>query len=72
MNFWAKIFLYLRAFQKVQTHYAYKVYFARFYGPIIFLFAFFSVVLSRMQVDLTVATSVTNPQRNAKSFALHE
>lgn len=54
LNFWAKIFLRRFAFQKVQTHYAYNVYFARFYGPIIFLFAFATVVLSAMQVDLTV------------------
>lgn len=50
----AKIFLRRFAFQKVQTHYAYNVYFARFYGPIIFLFAFVTIVLSAMQVDLTI------------------
>lgn len=54
LNFWAKILLRRFTFQKVQTHYAYNVYFARFYGPLIFLFAFFTVVLSAMQVDLTV------------------
>ncbi len=54
LNFWAKIFLRRFVFHKVQTHYAYNVYFARFYAPIIFLFAFFTVILSAMQVDLTV------------------
>ena len=54
LNFWAKVFLRRIAFQKVQTHDGYNIYFARFYGPMIFMFASFSVVLSAMQVELTI------------------
>jgi hypothetical protein len=32
----------------------YGIYFARFYGPILFIFAVFSVVLNAMQVALAV------------------
>ncbi|KAI4249974.1 MAG: hypothetical protein L6R42_008833 [Xanthoria sp. 1 TBL-2021] len=59
LNFWAKFVLHRFAFQKVQVHYAYNAYLARFYGPLLFIFAFFSVVLSAMQVSMTV-----NPPNN--------
>ena len=59
LTFWAKFALHRFAFQKVQTHYAYNAYLARFYGPLLFIFAFFSVVLSAMQVSMTV-----NPPNN--------
>lgn len=63
LNFWAKVFLRRIAFQKVQTHDDYNMYFTRFYGPLIFLFAVFSVVLSAMQVLLTAnpPSNQTNP-----------
>lgn len=53
LNLWAKILLRRFTFQKVQAHYGYNAYFARFYGPLLFLFAFFSVLLNAMQVALT-------------------
>ena len=58
LNLWAKVFLRRFTFQKVQTHYDYGFYFARFYGPILFLFGGFSVILSAMQVGLAVDQSI--------------
>ncbi|KAL8775927.1 MAG: hypothetical protein Q9213_008433, partial [Squamulea squamosa] len=49
LNFWAKIVLHRFDFQKVQMHYVYNTYLVRFYGLLLFIFAFFSVVLSAMQ-----------------------
>lgn len=62
LNFWSKIFLGRFTFQKVAMHYAYGTYFERFYGPLLFTFACFTVILSAMQVALTVET--TSPQRD--------
>lgn len=52
LNFWAKVFLRRFTFQKV--HGQYSAYFARFYGPILFVFGVFSVALNSMQVALAV------------------
>jgi hypothetical protein len=57
VNFWARFFLRRFLFQKVQVHYNYNAYFSRFYGPLIFVFAFFSTTLSAMQVELAANTS---------------
>lgn len=54
LKFWAKFVLHCFALQTVQMHYAYNADLARFYGPLFFIFAFFSVVLSAMQVSMTV------------------
>ncbi|KAG8531941.1 uncharacterized protein KY384_003577 [Bacidia gigantensis] len=56
LNFWAKPLLRRFYFQKVLIHYGYGTYFSRFFGPLLFIFAFFTVVLSAMQVVLTVET----------------
>ncbi|KAK4452225.1 hypothetical protein QBC34DRAFT_399474 [Podospora aff. communis PSN243] len=53
LNFWIKIFMGKFTYQKV--HMSYATYFARFYGPILFAFGSFSVVLSSMQVALAAA-----------------
>ena len=55
LNFWAKIFLHHFFFHKVQAHYAYGTYFSRFYAPVWFIFAFCTVVLSAMQVELATS-----------------
>ncbi|KAI9738830.1 MAG: hypothetical protein M1834_008337 [Cirrosporium novae-zelandiae] len=53
LNFWSKIFLWPRfTYQKVYGQYG--AYFARFYGPLLFIFGVFSVALSAMQVALAV------------------
>lgn len=52
LNFWSKIFL--RRFMYHQVHKQYGAYFARYYGPLVFIFALFSLVLSAMQVELAV------------------
>ena len=52
LNFWAKLFLRRFILHKVHFHYSYQAYFSRFYAPLLFLFAFFSTVLSAMQVEL--------------------
>ncbi|MCJ1472420.1 hypothetical protein MMC13_001068 [Lambiella insularis] len=52
LNFWSKVFLRRFTFQKVDGQYS--AYFARFYGPILFVFGIFSVALNSMQVALAV------------------
>ena len=55
LNFWTKIFLRRFTFHKV--HGQYGAYFARFYGPILFVFGIFTVALSAMQLALRTAPS---------------
>ncbi|KAI9814869.1 MAG: hypothetical protein M1832_005671 [Thelocarpon impressellum] len=54
LNFWAKIFLRRFTYRKMHGHYS--TYLARFYGPLLFVFALFSVAVSAMQVEVTVQT----------------
>jgi len=58
LNFWVKIFLFKAHYHKVEWQYG--AYFARFYAPILFVFAMFSLLLSAMQVILAVETIVTS------------
>jgi hypothetical protein len=69
LNFWAKVRLGRFYFQKV--HGQYGSYFARFYGPLLFVFAIFSVLLSAMQVVLGVeqATGVKGPWQTFASVS---
>jgi len=50
LNFWSKVFLGQFKFEEVAGQY--EEYFARFYGPLLFVFALFSVLLSAMQLGL--------------------
>lgn len=52
LNFYAKILLRKSHFQRVE--YQYAPYFARFFGPILFVFAFMSVVMSSIQVGAAI------------------
>ncbi|KAL9077633.1 MAG: hypothetical protein Q9161_000005 [Pseudevernia consocians] len=52
LNFWSKIFLHRFQYRKV--HQQYGAYFARFYGPLLFIFATVSLSLSAMQLVLAV------------------
>ncbi|KAL6696426.1 hypothetical protein J3F84DRAFT_407324 [Trichoderma pleuroticola] len=52
LNFWIKILLFRFTYHKAEGQYG--LYFARFYGPILFAFGVFSVLLSAMQVVLAV------------------
>jgi hypothetical protein len=52
LNFYAPFFL--RKFHFEQIHGQYGDYFARLYGPILFIFAIVSTILSSMQVGLAV------------------
>jgi hypothetical protein len=54
LNFYAKLFLGKLNFQRIDAQYG--AYFARFYGPILFVFGTFTVVLSAMQVELAAET----------------
>lgn len=56
LNFWAKIFLFRFTYHKTDGQYG--AYFARFFGPILFVFAVLSVLLSAMQVVLAAQTLV--------------
>ena len=52
LNFWSKVFLGRWNYMTVQRQYS--QYFRRFYGPLLFTFGFFSVVLSALQVEMAV------------------
>jgi hypothetical protein len=52
LNFYAPLFLRKAYFE--QVHGQYSDYFARFYGPILFIFAIVSTILNAMQVDMAV------------------
>ena len=52
LNLWCKIFLRQWHYQTVHRQYA--QYFARFYGPLLFMFGFWSVLLSAVQVEMAV------------------
>jgi hypothetical protein len=52
LNLYSKLFLRKRHFQRM--HAQYGAYFALFYGPILFVFGIFSVLLSAMQVEIAV------------------
>jgi hypothetical protein len=56
LNFWAIFVLGRLTFHK--TVWQYGAYFARFYGPILFIFGIFSVTLSAMQVALAVQPTI--------------
>lgn len=66
MNFCSKIFLRRFTYQKV--HGQYGAYFARFYGPILFIFASFSVALAAMQVALA-AQQFIEPTQTWAAFS---
>ena len=70
INFWARIFLRRFFFQKVQVHYTCNVYFARFYGPVLFIFAFFSTTLSAMQVGLASESTDESFSSSLELFAV--
>ncbi|KAF4451543.1 hypothetical protein F53441_5500 [Fusarium austroafricanum] len=55
LNFWYKVFLLGFNYLKVEWQYSPQI--ARFYGPILFIFAILSVVLAAMQVVLAVEAS---------------
>ena len=52
LNFYAKFLLHKWHFHRIESQYA--LYFAQFYGPILFIFAVLSVLLSAMQVEIAV------------------
>ncbi|GAP84724.1 putative subtilisin-like serine protease [Rosellinia necatrix] len=56
LNLWIKLILFRFTYHKAEGQYG--PYFARFYGPIIFLFTIFSVILSAMQVVLAAISLV--------------
>jgi len=52
LNLYIKLFLGKRRFFHIQSQYS--EYFARFYGPLLFLFGVLSIILSAMQVEMAV------------------
>ncbi len=52
LNIWCKFLL--RKWHYQTVHRQYGQYFARFYGPFLFAFGFFSVILSALQVEMAV------------------
>ena len=70
LNFWSKIFLKRFAFHKVEGQYS--AYFARYYGPFLFVFAMLSLLLDSLQVELA-AVPILDPNTSqifGKTFAL--
>jgi hypothetical protein len=57
LNFYAKLFLGKVHFYRVQQ---YNDFFTRFFGPLLFVFAIFSVMLSAMQLEMTVEQLTSN------------
>ncbi len=60
LNLYAKVLL--GKFQYERIHGQYAAFFARFYGPLLFIFGILSIVLSAMQVELGVETLLTATQ----------
>jgi hypothetical protein len=58
LNLYIKILL--RKFEYERVHAQYGEYFARFYGPLLFMFTLISIILSAMQVQLGVETLVSS------------
>lgn len=58
LNLYIKILL--RKLEYERVHAQYGDYFARFYGPLLFVFGIISIVLSAMQVQLGVETLVSS------------
>lgn len=52
LNLYAPLFLHKFNYERV--HWEYSDYFARLYGPILFIFAVISVILNSMQVEVAV------------------
>jgi hypothetical protein len=65
LNFWSKILLHQFSFH--ETHGQYGARFAQYYGPILFIFAILSVVLSAMQVAMAT-TSQPQESGSTSSF----
>lgn len=60
LNLYAKILL--GKFQYEHIHGQYGTFFARFYGPLLFIFGVLSIILSAMQVELSVETLLSTTQ----------
>ena len=58
LNHWSKILL--RRWNYETMNWQYGQYFQRFYGPLLFTFAFFSVSLSALQVEMAVESMAPN------------
>ncbi|PTB46530.1 hypothetical protein M441DRAFT_42312 [Trichoderma asperellum CBS 433.97] len=67
LNFWIKVFNFRFAYQKIEGQYS--LYFARFYGPILFLFGVLSVILSAMQVIFAVLPLINDSDASWLDFA---
>ncbi|KAJ8063432.1 hypothetical protein OCU04_008651 [Sclerotinia nivalis] len=66
LNLYSKIFLKKFSFHRVRTQYS--DYFASFYGPLLFVFAILSVVLSAMQVSMAINFDVTKQWKSFWQF----
>lgn len=60
LNLYAKVLLGKSQYERIHGQYA--TFFARFYGPLLFIFSILSIVLSAMQVELGVESLLTTTQ----------
>ena len=67
LNLYAKIWL--GKFYYERVHGQYGTFFARFYGPLLFIFGILSIILSAMQVELGAETLMTNLRWQSFWFA---
>lgn len=67
LNLYAKIWL--GKFYYERVHGQYGTFFARFYGPLLFMFGILSIILSAMQVELSAETLMTNLRWQSFWFA---
>ncbi|UZP32270.1 hypothetical protein NXS19_000086 [Fusarium pseudograminearum] len=76
LNFWFKVTF--RGFNYAKVEWQYAAYIARYYAPVLFIFAVFSLLLAAMQVILAVQgldssdrSSVTAAYREFSQFTLY-
>lgn len=67
LNFYIKFFLWKSTFHRIDGQYG--AYFARFYGPLFFIFGILSVLLSALQVEMAVESMTSNIWYRYWSFA---
>ncbi|PQE24898.1 subtilisin-like serine protease protein [Rutstroemia sp. NJR-2017a WRK4] len=67
LNFYIKIILGKNTFHKI--HGQYGAYFARFYGPILFILGMLSIILNALQLEMAVESLDSAPWRSIREIS---
>ncbi|PQE16466.1 subtilisin-like serine protease protein [Rutstroemia sp. NJR-2017a WRK4] len=67
LNFYIKIILWKSTFHKV--HGQYGAYFARFYGPILFILGMVAIILNSLQLEMAVESLTSVPWRSVRELS---